>query len=158
MRVFVIVRELISCFIAEGHYIACPTHGLYARDAAAGYDTDKRRTDAWALDCRIRAAVETEDLIEAWARDLGKLRRAEMRRQGMKLQDAVFFLYPFVESTEIQDSDEGPFRSACGKYGAYVATAARGIVRYAKLQHEIRLREEGGADDPSDGPAGSKGA
>eukprot|EP00959_Pyramimonas_sp_CCMP1952_P016626 352566-Pyramimonas_sp.AAC.1 len=32
-----------------------------------------------------------------------------------------------------------------------------GIVRYAKLQQEKRFREEGDAEDPSDGPAGSEG-
>eukprot|EP00959_Pyramimonas_sp_CCMP1952_P358667 7509969-Pyramimonas_sp.AAC.1 len=42
-------------------------------------------------------------------------------------------------------------------YGAFVATAARGIVRHAKMQHETRIREQGGADGPSDGPAGSEG-
>eukprot|EP00959_Pyramimonas_sp_CCMP1952_P419868 8794572-Pyramimonas_sp.AAC.2 len=105
MRVFAIVRELNSCFLAEGYYIAYPTHGLYTRDKAEGRDTDQRRTDAHALDRRIRAAVETDDLIEAWARDLGKQRRTEIRRQGVRLQEAVFFLYSFVESTEDQDSD-----------------------------------------------------
>eukprot|EP00959_Pyramimonas_sp_CCMP1952_P160818 3363348-Pyramimonas_sp.AAC.1 len=88
---------------------------------------------------------------------MGRQGRAEIRRQGMKLQDAVFWLYPYVEATELQDRDEGPFRIACCKYGAYVATAARGIVRSVKMQHEIRLREEGGANEPSDGAASSEG-
>eukprot|EP00959_Pyramimonas_sp_CCMP1952_P024000 502986-Pyramimonas_sp.AAC.1 len=64
--------------------------GFLTRDADAGRDNGKRLTDAYALDCRIRAAVETDDLIEAWARDIGRQGRAEIRRQDMKLQDAVF--------------------------------------------------------------------
>eukprot|EP00959_Pyramimonas_sp_CCMP1952_P187791 3926591-Pyramimonas_sp.AAC.1 len=63
-----------------------PRDGFFTRDTDAGCDNDKRLTDACALDCRIRAAVETGDLIEAWARDIVRQGRAEIRRQGMKLQ------------------------------------------------------------------------
>eukprot|EP00959_Pyramimonas_sp_CCMP1952_P049281 1029593-Pyramimonas_sp.AAC.1 len=86
MRVIVIARDLISCFIDVGYYSAHPTHGLLTRDTAAGHANDERRAGAYALDCCIRAAVETDDFVEAWAGDLGKLSRAEIRRQGMKLQ------------------------------------------------------------------------
>eukprot|EP00959_Pyramimonas_sp_CCMP1952_P151366 3167208-Pyramimonas_sp.AAC.1 len=52
-------------------------------------DDDKRTTDACALDCRIRAAIETNDLIGRWAHDLGRQGRADIRRQGAKLQGAI---------------------------------------------------------------------
>eukprot|EP00959_Pyramimonas_sp_CCMP1952_P238220 4978172-Pyramimonas_sp.AAC.1 len=56
MRAFVIVRELISCFLADGYHIAYPATGLHIRDTDDGYDTEQRRTDAYALDRRIRTA------------------------------------------------------------------------------------------------------
>eukprot|EP00959_Pyramimonas_sp_CCMP1952_P390443 8181636-Pyramimonas_sp.AAC.1 len=69
-------------------------------------------------------AVDTGDLAEAWARDLCAQRRADLRRQGAKLQEAVFFLHPFLASAQEQDSDEGPIRTANGRYGVYVTTAS----------------------------------
>eukprot|EP00959_Pyramimonas_sp_CCMP1952_P120031 2509664-Pyramimonas_sp.AAC.1 len=56
-------------------------------------------------------------------------------------------------SNPLQDCDPAPLRIANGRFGHYVATAAMGIVRYAKLLHETRLRDEEAADEPSDGPA-----
>eukprot|EP00959_Pyramimonas_sp_CCMP1952_P469241 9494608-Pyramimonas_sp.AAC.1 len=53
VRVIVIVREFISCFIAEGFYIAYPGANFLARGTGAEYDDDRRRADACALDCRI---------------------------------------------------------------------------------------------------------
>eukprot|EP00959_Pyramimonas_sp_CCMP1952_P406955 8529196-Pyramimonas_sp.AAC.1 len=82
------VEDLEFGFRIMRGYIACPSEGFLTRDTDAGYDNDKCLTDVCALDCRIRAAVETDDLIEAWARDIGRQGRVEIRRQGMKLQDA----------------------------------------------------------------------
>eukprot|EP00959_Pyramimonas_sp_CCMP1952_P112006 2342548-Pyramimonas_sp.AAC.1 len=64
-------------------------------------------------------AADTDDHVEAWAHDLCAPRRADLRRQGAKLQEAVFFLCPFLASAQEQDSDEGPIRTANGRYGVY---------------------------------------
>eukprot|EP00959_Pyramimonas_sp_CCMP1952_P395373 8284596-Pyramimonas_sp.AAC.1 len=53
IRVIVIVRDFITCFIAEGYSIAYPGANFLARGTGAECDEDKRRTDACALDCRI---------------------------------------------------------------------------------------------------------
>eukprot|EP00959_Pyramimonas_sp_CCMP1952_P345321 7231794-Pyramimonas_sp.AAC.1 len=100
--------------MAEGFYITYPSASFLARGTGVGCDDDKRLTDAYALGCRIRAAIETDDLIEEWAHDLGRQGRTYIRRQGMELQGAIHWLYPCVEATELQGKDEGPFRSACG--------------------------------------------
>eukprot|EP00959_Pyramimonas_sp_CCMP1952_P354518 7426422-Pyramimonas_sp.AAC.1 len=76
----------------------------------------------------------------------------------MKLQGAIHWLYPCVEATEFQDKDEGPFGCACGKFGTFVATAARDIIRHARKQRVTSARERGGADGPSDGQADTEGA
>eukprot|EP00959_Pyramimonas_sp_CCMP1952_P360313 7545116-Pyramimonas_sp.AAC.1 len=52
----------------------------------------KRRRDASALDCRIRAAVQAGDLVGEWARNLGGQVRADIRRQGSLLQEAIYRL------------------------------------------------------------------
>eukprot|EP00959_Pyramimonas_sp_CCMP1952_P165198 3452843-Pyramimonas_sp.AAC.1 len=157
IRVIVIIREFINCFIAEGYYIAHPSAIFLARGTDVEYADDKRLTDSYALDCRIRAAIETYDLIEEWAHDLGRQGRADIRRQGMKLQGAIHWLYPYVEATELQDKDEGPFRSARGKCGTFAATAARGVIRHARKQRVTSVRERRGADGPSDGQAVTEG-
>eukprot|EP00959_Pyramimonas_sp_CCMP1952_P190319 3980785-Pyramimonas_sp.AAC.1 len=82
MRVFVIVCEIIHCFLAGGYRIAYPTPGIYTRDKNDGFDVEQRRADAYALDSRIRSAVNTDDLVEVWSRDLCSQRRAKLRRQG----------------------------------------------------------------------------
>eukprot|EP00959_Pyramimonas_sp_CCMP1952_P263692 5514612-Pyramimonas_sp.AAC.1 len=151
-------REIISCFIAEGHCIAYPGSNFLALCAGVDYDHDKRQKDAHALDCRIRAAIETDDLIEEWARDLGKQVRTDIRRQGAKLQGALRWLQDKHEDgdTELQDKDEGPFRTACGKFGIPIATAARDIIRFTRDRVKS-VSESGGAAGPPDGQADTEG-
>eukprot|EP00959_Pyramimonas_sp_CCMP1952_P227921 4765680-Pyramimonas_sp.AAC.1 len=49
--------------------------------------------DACALGCRIRVAIETDGLVEELARVLRKQARADIRRQGMKLQEAIGYTH-----------------------------------------------------------------
>eukprot|EP00959_Pyramimonas_sp_CCMP1952_P388778 8145955-Pyramimonas_sp.AAC.1 len=132
IRVLAIVREIISCFVGKGHYIACPGARFLAQGTVVDHNGDERQKDACALDCRIRVASETDDLIEEWACNLGKQARADIRCQGVKLQEAIYWLIPHVEDTEPQYKDEGHFRGACGKFGFIAATAARDIIRFAR--------------------------
>eukprot|EP00959_Pyramimonas_sp_CCMP1952_P081728 1707280-Pyramimonas_sp.AAC.1 len=78
-----------------------------------------RRRDEYALDCRIRAAVQTDDIIEEWARHLGRQVQTDVRREGALLQEAVSWLQNrYIDlGTELQDKDAGPFRTACGRFG-----------------------------------------
>eukprot|EP00959_Pyramimonas_sp_CCMP1952_P068394 1427396-Pyramimonas_sp.AAC.1 len=56
MRVIAIVREIISSFIVEVHYIAHPGKTAAARGRSSDRAEDKRQKDGYVLDCRIRAA------------------------------------------------------------------------------------------------------
>eukprot|EP00959_Pyramimonas_sp_CCMP1952_P183993 3847073-Pyramimonas_sp.AAC.1 len=67
VRTLAIVREIISSFISEGHFIGYPGRIIRPDVASAENISTKRRTDEYALDCRIRAAVQTDDIIEKWA-------------------------------------------------------------------------------------------
>eukprot|EP00959_Pyramimonas_sp_CCMP1952_P107139 2239991-Pyramimonas_sp.AAC.1 len=87
----------------------------------------KKRTDEYALDCRIRAAVETDDIIETWTHKMGRKVHNDVRRHGAIIQDAITGLhdrYP-DPGADLQDKEGGPFRTACGLFGAAAATAAR---------------------------------
>eukprot|EP00959_Pyramimonas_sp_CCMP1952_P025235 529219-Pyramimonas_sp.AAC.1 len=59
-----IVREIMSSFISDGYFVGYP--GRIIRAAGGGADNVhfRRRRDEYALDCRIRTAVQTGDLIE----------------------------------------------------------------------------------------------
>eukprot|EP00959_Pyramimonas_sp_CCMP1952_P010617 222453-Pyramimonas_sp.AAC.1 len=87
----------------------------------------KKRTDEYALGCRIRAAVKTDDIIGRWAHKMGRRVQNDVRCHGALIQDAISWLqdkYP-DPGADPQDKEDGPFRTACGIYGAAAATAAR---------------------------------
>eukprot|EP00959_Pyramimonas_sp_CCMP1952_P404993 8487918-Pyramimonas_sp.AAC.1 len=67
IRILAIVRETMGSFISDGHFVGYP--GRIIRPARENADPVylRRRRDESALDCRIRAAVQTGDLIEEWA-------------------------------------------------------------------------------------------
>eukprot|EP00959_Pyramimonas_sp_CCMP1952_P216005 4518078-Pyramimonas_sp.AAC.1 len=67
IRILAIVREIVSSFISDGYFVGYP--GRIIRSVRGGTDNVhfRRRRDESALDCRIRAAVQTGDLIEEWA-------------------------------------------------------------------------------------------
>eukprot|EP00959_Pyramimonas_sp_CCMP1952_P034218 717138-Pyramimonas_sp.AAC.1 len=67
IRVIAIVREIMSSFISDGHFVDYPGRTIRAAGGGADDDQYKRRRDAYALDCRIRAAIQTGGLIEEWA-------------------------------------------------------------------------------------------
>eukprot|EP00959_Pyramimonas_sp_CCMP1952_P394562 8267095-Pyramimonas_sp.AAC.1 len=52
----------------------------------------EERTDAYALDCRVRAAVETDDMIETWAHKMGRKVHNDVRRHGAVIQEAITWL------------------------------------------------------------------
>eukprot|EP00959_Pyramimonas_sp_CCMP1952_P388029 8131509-Pyramimonas_sp.AAC.1 len=52
----------------------------------------KRRTDEYALDCRIRAAVQTDDVIVKWAHKMGRKVQNDVRCHGALLQEAISWL------------------------------------------------------------------
>eukprot|EP00959_Pyramimonas_sp_CCMP1952_P095631 1998919-Pyramimonas_sp.AAC.1 len=80
IRMFAIIREIISYFISEDHFIGYP--GRISRPEMMSTDQieSKKRTDAYALDCRIRAAVQTGDIIEKWAHKMGRKVQNDVRR------------------------------------------------------------------------------
>eukprot|EP00959_Pyramimonas_sp_CCMP1952_P019935 421041-Pyramimonas_sp.AAC.1 len=84
--------------------------------ARADNIASKRRTDEHALDCRICAAVQTDDIIEKWAHNTGRNVQNDIRCHGALRQGAISWLqdkYPNPR-TELQDKDHGHFRTACG--------------------------------------------
>eukprot|EP00959_Pyramimonas_sp_CCMP1952_P256391 5355503-Pyramimonas_sp.AAC.1 len=60
----------MSSFISDGHFVGCPGRRIRPDRASADPISTMRRRDECALDCRIRAAVQTDDIKEEWARDL----------------------------------------------------------------------------------------
>eukprot|EP00959_Pyramimonas_sp_CCMP1952_P297823 6230184-Pyramimonas_sp.AAC.1 len=48
-----------------------------------------RRKDESALDCRIRAAVQTDDIIKEWARNVGRKVQTDARCNGPQIQEAI---------------------------------------------------------------------
>eukprot|EP00959_Pyramimonas_sp_CCMP1952_P426617 8935077-Pyramimonas_sp.AAC.1 len=52
----------------------------------------KRRTDENALDCRVRAAVQTDDIIEKWAHKMGRKVQNHVRCHGALIQEAISWL------------------------------------------------------------------
>eukprot|EP00959_Pyramimonas_sp_CCMP1952_P118662 2480530-Pyramimonas_sp.AAC.1 len=116
IRTFAIVRMTMGSFISEGYYIGYP--GRIIRPDKANTDpvAKMRRKDEYALDCLIRAAVQTDDIIEEWARNLGRKVQTDVRCNGALIQEAISWLQGkySVPGTELQDIDTGPFRTACG--------------------------------------------
>eukprot|EP00959_Pyramimonas_sp_CCMP1952_P243317 5085984-Pyramimonas_sp.AAC.1 len=156
--ILAIVRETMSSFISDGHFIGYP--GRIIRPARENTDPVylKRRRDEFALDCRIRAAVQTDDLIEEWARNLGRQVQTDVRREGALLQEAVSGLQNRYTDpgTELQDEDAGPFRTACGRFGIPVATAARSLLKFMR-DREQNIREGRNANPHHGSEADSMG-
>jgi hypothetical protein len=124
----------VSSFISDGHLVDYPGRTIRAAGGSTDDDHYKRRRDAYALDCRIRAAVQTDDLIEEWARNLGRQVRTDIRRGGSLLQEAIYWLQNRCvdANAELQDKDAGPFRTARGKFGIPAATAARNLLKFIR--------------------------
>eukprot|EP00959_Pyramimonas_sp_CCMP1952_P300455 6284325-Pyramimonas_sp.AAC.1 len=76
----------------------------------------KRRTDEYALDCRIRAAVQTDDILETWAHNMGRKVQNDVRCHGALIEEAISWLHDKYPNpgTELQCKDHGHFRTACG--------------------------------------------
>eukprot|EP00959_Pyramimonas_sp_CCMP1952_P445462 9326688-Pyramimonas_sp.AAC.1 len=88
IRIFAIVRETMSSLISDGHFVGYPGRRIRPdRESTDPIDMMRRR-DEYALDCRIRAAVQTDDMIEEWARHLGRQVQTDVRREGALLQEA----------------------------------------------------------------------
>ena len=149
---FVIVRGLITCFMADGFHVAFPTLAVFAGEPYKDFDVAQRRLDAYALDSRIRSAINSDDLVESWSVGLCKERRAELRRHGGDLQAAVAFLYPHLSAQPGGDPEVAHVQFAYGRFGPYITTAAVGITRHAKQRHETRAIDDSEVDHP-DGPA-----
>eukprot|EP00959_Pyramimonas_sp_CCMP1952_P283651 5929356-Pyramimonas_sp.AAC.1 len=93
IRIVAIVREVMSSFISDGHFVGYPGRIIRAARGSTDNVHFRRRRDDYALDCRIRTAVQGSD---------GR----PHRRLG-----------PYIDAdTELQDKDAGPFRTACGKF------------------------------------------
>eukprot|EP00959_Pyramimonas_sp_CCMP1952_P142410 2981449-Pyramimonas_sp.AAC.1 len=56
IRIFAIVREIISYSISEDHFIGYPGRIIRPEMVSTNEIDSKKRTDEYALDCRIRAA------------------------------------------------------------------------------------------------------
>eukprot|EP00959_Pyramimonas_sp_CCMP1952_P251958 5264583-Pyramimonas_sp.AAC.1 len=64
IRTFAIVRETMSSFISDGYFVGYPGQiNCPDRERTGPVDLMRRR-DEYALDCRIRAAVQTDNIIE----------------------------------------------------------------------------------------------
>ena len=91
-RIFAIVRETMSSFISEGRFIGYPGRVIRPDGASADLIAKMRRKDEYVLDSRIRAAVQTDDIIEEWARNLGRKVQTDVRCKGALLQEAISWL------------------------------------------------------------------
>eukprot|EP00959_Pyramimonas_sp_CCMP1952_P029062 609613-Pyramimonas_sp.AAC.1 len=54
--------------------------------------------DAYSLDCRIRSAVESVDLLREWTKGLGKQVSETARRNCSGIQKAMDFMHTSTES------------------------------------------------------------
>eukprot|EP00959_Pyramimonas_sp_CCMP1952_P395084 8277783-Pyramimonas_sp.AAC.1 len=137
MRILAIVRETMSSFISDGRFVGCL--GRIIRPAKENADTVylRRRRDEYALD----------DLIEEWARNLGRQVQTDIRREGASLQEAISWLQnKYIDpGTELQDKDAGPSRNARGRFGISVATAARSLLKFVR-DREQNARENRNAN------------
>eukprot|EP00959_Pyramimonas_sp_CCMP1952_P196845 4115935-Pyramimonas_sp.AAC.1 len=62
---------------------------------------------------------------------MGRRVQNDVGCHGALIQDAIYWLhdkYP-DSGADLQDKEDGPFRTACGLHGAAAATAARSIIQ-----------------------------
>eukprot|EP00959_Pyramimonas_sp_CCMP1952_P173750 3630490-Pyramimonas_sp.AAC.1 len=99
----------MSSFISEGHFIGYPGRIIRFDGASTDLVATMRRKDEYALYCRIRAAVQTGDIIEEWARNLVRKAQTDVRCKGAPLQEAISWLQDKYTDpgTELQDVDAG---------------------------------------------------
>eukprot|EP00959_Pyramimonas_sp_CCMP1952_P453470 9468293-Pyramimonas_sp.AAC.1 len=132
--IFAIVRETMSSSVSYGHFVGYPGRRIRPdRESTDPLDMMRRR-DEYALDCRICAAVQTDDIVEEWARHSGRQVQTDVRREGALLQEAVSWLQNKCvdPGTELEDKDVGPFRTARGRFGIPVGSAARILLKFMR--------------------------
>eukprot|EP00959_Pyramimonas_sp_CCMP1952_P121542 2541461-Pyramimonas_sp.AAC.1 len=81
IRIFAVIREIISYCMSENHFIGFPGRIIRPDMVSTKEIGSKKRTDecALALDCRIRAVVKTDDIVERWAHKMGRRVQNDVR-------------------------------------------------------------------------------
>eukprot|EP00959_Pyramimonas_sp_CCMP1952_P019852 419251-Pyramimonas_sp.AAC.1 len=130
--------------MAEGFHVAFPGQEVQRPAGTGDPNSAQRLTDAFALDSRIRWAIQSSDLLERWTEGLGSEVRREVRRRCGDIRLAVEFVDSFDGVPPMAKT-----RLAIGRYGHFVTGAAIGIIRHIPN----KIEEVGLAEPPAAAPS-----